>query len=189
MKPLLDNTDFEAAAAKLDVEVAAIKAVSQVEAPRGGFNPDDSVTTLFEAHKFFAFTKGKWALSYPNLCHPLWDKSAYGKTWQEEQQRLDTAMGLDGKAACMSASWGKFQIMGFNYGACGFRDIDSFVAAMNVSEGEQLLAFIGYVKSNHLADELQRHDWAGFARGYNGSGQVDAYAAKLEAAYKHFATA
>lgn len=187
MKMQLTEQNFARAAAVLAVEIAAIKAVAQVEAPRGGFNPDDSPTTLFEGHVFYRLTKGKWAASNPTLCYPHQTNQFYGKTWQEEQIRLKAARELDWTAATMAASWGKFQIMGFNYAACGFTSLTMFLASMMNSEGDQLDAFIGFMQSNHLAPFLQKKNWAGFAAHYNGSGYaINRYDVKLAAAYAGF---
>ena len=59
---------------------------------------------------------------------------------------------------------------------------------MFASEAEQLLAFVRFVKVNKLDDELRRKDWAGFARGYNGSGYAkNSYDKKMKTAYEKFA--
>jgi hypothetical protein len=84
----------------------------------------------------------------------------------------------------MSASYGAFQICGFNAGACGFGDVEVFVEAMKTEQG-QLEAFVAFIKSSGLADELQRKDWKGFARIYNGpSYSANAYDVKIANAYE-----
>lgn len=189
MKPPLTEADFSKAAQELKCSVAAVKAVCQVEAPKGGFNPDGTPTTLFEGHKFFKFTSGKFAVQAPDLCFSKWTKQFYGKTWQQEQARLQRAMLLDRDAALKSASWGKFQIMGFNHHMVGFDTVQSFVNAMYESEGAQLNAFVRYVRTNGLSPALRRQDWAGFALGYNGAAYAaNDYQHKLEAAYNSFKT-
>jgi len=90
-------------------------------------------------------------------------------------------------AALSSASWGKFQIMGFNHGLAGFPELGNFIAAMHIDEDQHLLAFVNFVKNKNLVDELQRKDWAGFALGYNGAGyKANKYDEKLQAAYNKF---
>jgi hypothetical protein len=167
--------------------VAAIRAVCEVEAPKGGFNPDGSVATLFEGHKFYKYTNGVFAESHPTLCFKNWTKAHYGKTWQQEQARLAQARALNNDAAMMSASWGKFQIMGFNYETVGFKSVSDFVRAMVADERSQLLAFVEYVKKTGLTVALRKHDWAAFARGYNGPAYAEnAYDTKLATAYAKF---
>lgn len=190
MKTLTDD-DFRRAAGLIGCEVAAIKAVCEVEAPGGGFDPEGDPRTLFEGHKFYAFTNGKYATSHPTLCYPKWTREFYGADWKAEKARLHAAMTLDISAAMRATSWGRFQIMGFNSKLVGFDTLTEFVHAMAESEGRQLEAFLAYVQANHLADELVHHDWAGFARGYNGAGfEANHYDTKLAAAYaKHAGSA
>ncbi len=76
------------------------------------------------------------------------------------------------------------KIMGFNYEICGFENVDDFYAAMQVSEGEHLKAFCGFIKSNSLDVALRNHQWAKLAAGYNGPSYKDnKYDEKLAAAF------
>ena len=187
MKPVLVDQDFQDAAGQLGCEVAAIKAVCRVEAPRGGFNPDGTPVTLFEGHKFHKFTHGAFDGEAPDLSYPEWTRQHYGDDWLQEQDRLQRAMALDREAALRSASWGKFQIMGFNHESVGFSTIQAFVNAMYRSEREHLMAFVLYVLKNGLAPALRRKDWKVFARGYNGPGYAEnKYDIKMAAAYRRF---
>lgn len=184
MAKLLEEKDFIVASKLLRCEIAAIKAVAEVEAPKGGFNPDDTPVTLFEGHWFSRYTKGMYDSDYPTISYSKWTKKFYGKTWEEEKERLAIAISLDKHAALLSASWGKFQIMGFNHAICGFSSVEKFVDAMYENEGYQLIAFCNYVIRNGLSDELREHRWADFAYRYNGTEwQKNKYAERLEKAY------
>ena len=56
------------------------------------------------------------------------------------------------------------------------------------SEVNQLKHMANFIKSANLLDELQRKDWAGFAKGYNGPQYaVNKYDEKLAAAYDKYA--
>jgi hypothetical protein len=79
--------------------------------------------------------------------------------------------------------------MGFNYRAAGYANVQSFVAAMQRSEGAQLQAFARFIEANPAMHQaLQRHDWAAFARAYNGPGYAqNDYDTKIAAAYRRFA--
>lgn len=190
MKPTLTEQDFADAAGQLGCEVAAIKAVSQVEAPRGGFNPDGTPVTLFEGHKFHKFTSGAFDGEAPDLSYPTWTRKHYGKNWQAEQTRLQRAMELDREAALESASWGKFQIMGFNYAPAGFGSLQAFINAMYQSEGRQLDAFVSFIQHEGMAVFLREKRWADLARRYNGQNYaINKYDTKLAAAYKQFSEA
>jgi hypothetical protein len=190
---LLTESDFQQAARILKCDVPAIKAVAEVESAGNGFLSDGRVKILFEGHQFYKFTHGAFAQTHPTICYKKWTKQFYCKGANAdirgncELARLQQAMALNRHAALMSASYGKFQIMGFNYPVCGFGDVENFVDAMKVSEGEQLKAFCNYVIGNAIDDELRNHDWAGFARRYNGSEYwKNKYDEKLSSAYAKY---
>ncbi|HAO26732.1 MAG TPA: peptidoglycan-binding protein [Chryseobacterium indologenes] len=182
MKTLTEQ-DYINAAKELGCEIAAIKAVSEVEAPKGGFQVDGRPTILFERHKFHEFTKGKYSKEFPDISN----EKPGGYTEKNEHNRLDKAAKLDRNAALKSASWGKFQIMGFNHGLVGFPVLQDFINAMYRNEGEQLKAFVKFIKANKLDDELRDRRWSDFARIYNGRNYyINAYDKKMEAAYKKY---
>lgn len=185
MKEKLTSTDFENAAGILGCDIPSIKAVAQVESGKGGgFCPDDFPTTLFEGHIFYRYVGLSYAVTYPTICYERWTTKFYGKTWQEERGRLESAIGLNRNAALMSASWGRFQIMGFNFGICGCVTIQQFVNRMCRSERDQLDLFCEYIIHNGLSDELRDHRWDDFAFRYNGPAyQKNDYAGKLARAY------
>lgn len=178
----LQECDFVTAANLLKVEVAVIKAVAEVEAPKGGFLPDGQVRILFERHKFHQHTKGKFSTKHPDISN----SSPGGYVGEAgEHKRLAKAVALDRNAALISASWGKFQIMGENWDDLGYDSLQEFINAMHASELEQLMAFVKFIKVNKLADELQRKDWAAFAYRYNGKNYaINKYDKKMAAAYK-----
>lgn len=181
----LIESDFTKAAAQLGCEVAAIRAVAQVEARGNGFLPSGEPKILFEPHIFGRLTDYKYNKSHPDLSRTRWNPDVYGPAGLFQHRRLSLAVKLDREAALQSASWGRFQVMGFNWKLVGRRSIQDFVNAQYRSEGEHLKDFIGYVIARGLKDEIQRKDWAGFALGYNGEGyKVKQYDTKIAAAYK-----
>lgn len=183
----LTEQDFQKAARKLGCEVAAIKAADEVESRGAGFLPSGEPKVLFEAHIFDRLTNGRFRRSHPNLSSAKWDRSLYGPAGLHQHKRLQAAVALDREAALQSASYGRFQVMGFNWKVCGYKSLQAFINAMYRSEADHLDSFVGYVLGRNLADELQRRDWAGFAYGYNGSGYAEnEYDTKLAAAYRKF---
>lgn len=185
MKPKLTEKDWESAAKALGCEVKSIKAVAAVEAPRGGFQSDDKPVILFEAHVFGRLTKHVYDKSHPNISAPRWDKSLYGPTGVQHD-RLQKAAALDREAAFMSASWGRFQIMGENWRALGYASVDDFVNKMYDSEAMQLDSFVRYIKANpKIWQAIKNKNWAGFALGYNGPGyKANKYDEKIAQAYQ-----
>lgn len=179
----LTEDDFKQAAELLKCEVAAIKAVAEVESRGAGFMPDGRPTILFERHKFHAFTNGAFAATHPDISR----KSAggYGAAGAHQWDRFNEAAALNNTAAIKSCSWGKFQLMGFNFANCGFATLQDFHAAMLKSESEQLKAFCHFITASGLAGALRNHKWATFARGYNGKNfKINKYDTKLAAAFK-----
>lgn len=175
------------AATALKCEVAAVRAVAEVESRGSGFLPSGKCKILFEAHIFSRLTGHKYDKSHPHISSRKWNKALY-KGGEREWARLGEAIALDRNAALQSASYGKFQVMGFNYQVCGYKTLDAFLID-TATEAGHLTMFLGYVKARGLVDELQRKDWAGFALGFNGAGYAaNHYDTKMAAAYRKYST-
>lgn len=189
----LTDADFELVASKLGVEKAVVMAVQAVETGgRGGFIAPGKPVVLFEGHIFWGQLK-KYNLNPENytegnedILYPEWTKQHY-KGGIKEYERLEKAMKIHREAAWKSASWGMFQVMGFNHEACGYRNITEFVEGMSKHERAQLEAFACFVRANRMVDYLKNKNWADFARCYNGPEyKQNRYDEKLEAAYQKF---
>lgn len=183
----ITGEDFLRAAQRLRCEEAAVRAVASVESGgRTGFLADGRPKILFESRWFHKLTGARFDGSHRNLSTPAWVRNYTGGAG--EYDRLAKAIKLDRAAALKSASWGMFQILGVNHGVAGFDDVEKFVAAQMQSEGRHLDAFVGFVLSNRLDDELRDKRWADFARGYNGPGfRQNRYDEKMAYAYAEFA--
>jgi LysM repeat protein len=125
---MMTHKDWQRAANSLGVDVAAIKAVAKVEAAGKGFLSNGSPVILFEAHQFSRLTTGRYDGTHPGISSPKWNRSLY-QGGAAEHTRLREAAALDETAALKSASWGKFQIMGFNYKSAGYNSVRDFVKA------------------------------------------------------------
>lgn len=187
-KPKLGRADIIVAAKGLGVEPATLKAVIDIEARSSGFDDQGRPTILFERHKMWKylgeanyFTKrDQLNALFPDVC----SSSPGDYNARPQYEKLAIAESLHWEAAHLSASWGLGQVMGFNAESLGYPSLKAFVDAMYESEAKQLDAMCRYIKVNYLVDELQRHDWAGFAKGYNGSNYyINKYDTKLAAAY------
>lgn len=189
---MITNEAYRQAACILGCEMAAIKAVAEVESSGNGFNADGTPKILFEPHIFWrelvkaGINPGNHLAGNEDILYQKQGSKPYGK-YSAQHNRLAKAKKINEPCALKSASWGKFQIMGFNWELCDFLNLSDFINAMYLSEDEHLLAFVNFVKNNGLSDELQRKDWAAFARGYNGpSYKINKYDTKLADAYKKF---
>lgn len=184
----LQKQDIINVANNLGIEPAALKSVIDVEARSSGFDSQGRPTILFERHKFWDelgkvnyFTwRQKFYEQYPDICNP---KSG-GYNERDQYEKLRIASELHWEAAHKSASYGLGQIMGFNFESLGYKTLKEFVDAMYESEAKQLEAMARFLKVNNLIPKLKSHDWAGFARGYNGSAyKKNNYDVKLANAY------
>lgn len=187
----LSKADIIAVANDLNIEPAALKAVIDVEAAGEGFDKQGRPTILFEPHIFWDelgkihyYTKRtELTKKHKGLLSQKWDKSLY-RIGGSSHDKLKIGADLHWEAAHKSASWGLGQIMGFNAQKIGYATLKDFIDDMYESEAKQLKAMGMFLKANGLISKLQRHDWAGFARGYNGSAYAkNQYDTKLAAAY------
>ena len=174
------------------VDPAVILSIQLIESGSNGYLSDGRPKILFEGHVFWRQLKkvGKdpVALSKGNedILYPEFDRSKY-KGGAEEYNRLARAKKMDKIAALKSASWGEFQIMGFNHKVVGYSDVESFVEAMHQVGGNQLKAVMEFLKNNNLIRYVNtpNKNWTKLAEGYNGKGQKG-YDVKLEQAYNRF---
>jgi hypothetical protein len=167
----------------LMAETRAMKAFATVEAgPEGAFLDTGEPVILFERHIFSRLTERRFDRIAPDISNPI--AGGYGK-YSEQHARLQKAVSLDHDAALKSASWGLFQVMGFNHTVVGFPDLQRFINAMYRSVDDHLRAFVMFIRSNpNLVDALRAKDWSRSALYYNGTGFArNKYDEKLTIAY------
>ena len=188
---MITKQAFIDAATSIDVEIAAIKAVAEVESTGEGFTVTGLPKILFEPHVFWDELEKRGInprdiTGHGDILYEKWGSKPYGK-YSEQHGRLKRAMEINEPAALSSASWGKFQIMGYNFTLAGFATLEAFIAAMHIDEDQHLRAFINFVKNKKLDRYLREKNWEKFAEGYNGKGyKKNNYHIKLPAAYLRF---
>jgi hypothetical protein len=171
-------------AARLKVDGPSLIAIFKVEAQRAGFAQDGRAVILFEPLVFSRLTGGKYEESHPLISSRTWRKELYGADHASRWAQLSEAHKLDPEAAYASASYGAYQIMGTHFRKTGFETASEYVQFISESEANQLEAFVRFVASAGMLDEIQRRDWYGFVRRYNGPGAVEHYVRRLTAAYE-----
>jgi hypothetical protein len=182
----LTEKDIKAAARKLAVQVAAIKAVTEVESRESGFLPSGRPVILFERHVMYrqlpAATRDRAAENFPALVNRKPGGYVGGES---EWRRLQRACAIDRNSGIESASWGLFQIMGFHWQALGYASAADFSEAMHENEGEHLEAFVRFIKQDsRLHKALKARDWQAFAERYNGPAYArNQYDNRMAAAY------
>ncbi len=170
------------------LEPAALAAVVEVESGGKAFTSiggKDMPLILYEYHVFYrALPPGLRVEAVArNLARPRWGELPYKKTQSARYAQLDRAKEIDEEAAYSACSWGVGQVLGENWKWLGYKSAKALAeAAMSGIDG-QLGLMLRFIDKRGLKDELRDHDWRGFARLYNGSGQVDHYAKLMEAAY------
>jgi hypothetical protein len=186
-RKLLKHADLVNASERLNVPVAAIYALNEVESSGRGFLRNGKAVILFERHVMYqrlqASRADQLARLNPALVNPKPGGYIGGNA---EHQRLTQARLLDDTAALESASWGAFQIMGFHWERLGYASVQDFVAHMARGEPEQLEAFVRFIETDRtLHKALKAMKWAKVAKLYNGADyKRNLYDVKLERAFE-----
>ncbi|SRR6266852_241199 len=181
----LSSDGLAEVANQLGVFAPEIWTILAVETSGCGYLADRRPQILYERHIFHRLTQGQFDdgdISDPSA-------GGYGARGAHQYDRLGQAIADDRTAALQSASWGIGQIMGENFARAGFGSVEDMVAAMSQSEDQQLAAMGSFLVSTKLRASLQAHDWATFARGYNGPNYaINRYDIKLNAEYQKYSS-
>ncbi|MCH5237449.1 MAG: N-acetylmuramidase family protein [Muribaculaceae bacterium] len=182
----LTDADFELVAKELDVEVAAIKAVVEIEAGKAmkGFWGPGIPVINFDRTMYLKYRNkvaSKAGAKGEKIPEGL--KGYALREWTE----LINARKTNAQGANMGTFWGMFQIGGFNYKLCGCETVDEFVKRNAYSELEQLQLFAIFITKTGMVEFLRKKDWRNFARRYNGpSYEKRGYHTKMAKAYKKY---
>lgn len=190
-------SDWKTQAANIGCEVAVLKAIPMVETNHiGGFLRDSGTppvpTILYERKRFSTETKRKYDDTNADLSYSeaSFDAAKEGnpKAYAADlatrmyvnglanYRRFINAYQLDKDAAVDSCSWGKFQIMGFNYANCGIKTRTQFLTAVFASEKSQFDLYVGFIQNDEhgaLKEAVIKKDWVKVARIYNGTAEAD----------------
>lgn len=198
----LTQSDLAAAAERLDVPVAAIMAVNNVESAGQGFLEDGRPRILFERHQLYRLLAEAGAERdslpsgyaetlaerYPALVNPKRGGYTGGSA---EWSRLTSARQITADhplLAEQACSWGQYQLMGYHWRRLGYDTPEAFLSAMHRGEDAQLDAFIRFIEADPaLHKALKGKKWAEFARLYNGPAyKENRYDVKLARAFEKF---
>lgn len=189
----LTEQDYIDVARELGIDVAAVKAVVDIEAGKSheGFSAPGVPLINFDYSMFSRFAAKKGInLSKYRKSHPLVFSRAGGGSQAAVNRRFNAARGINDRAAIEGTFWGMFQIGGFNWKLCGCKDIDEFVMKMSRSERDQLELFAKLVTNTGMVKHLRNKNWAAFSRIYNGpSYAARGYHTRMAAAYNRHRSA
>ncbi|WP_416137380.1 N-acetylmuramidase domain-containing protein [Halomonas sp. HK25] len=169
---LLGQQDLVWAAGELEVPVAAIMAVNEVESRGSGFFSNGRPAILFERHIMVRRLRHHGIDPTPNIAEApeLVNTSPGGYLGGvQEYGRLKHAKQIHHDSALESASWGLFQIMGFHWQHLEYASARHYVECMQRDEREHLGAFVRFIQKDPvLLSSLRHQQWDRFARRYNG---------------------
>ncbi len=158
---------------------------------------DDGLKIRFEAHIFedyvdkatfdqhFSYNPGNILEAHYRVSpNDPWKPIHTGQQY-DEYKALGVAEQINQEAAYKSTSMGMAQVMGFNHKRIGYPSATAMYDAFIENNATHLIAFFNFVLSDpELMKAVQNKDWREIARRYNGSGFVELYSQRLEAAYK-----
>jgi hypothetical protein len=184
-RPITAN-DVAAQAVFYNIELAALRAVMAVESRNSGYDSKRRPIILFEPHVFWRNLSGaqRDKAVRLGLAYRSWGQQPYPAGSDAQYKRLAEAIKINEESAYRSISIGLGQILGENYKAAGCDSARQMFEQAAVSETNQLKHLLGFIIAKGLRDDLNRHDWRGFAAVYNGRGQVEKYSKWLEREYE-----
>jgi len=161
------------------IEPVALLAVVQVESAGKSMEVDNKTPCLlFERHIFYReLVKAKGpaqAAVQLGLANTSWQPKTQYKDQRTSQMRLDLfrqAKAFSEICAIRSCSWGVGQTMGFLAEELKFRDarmMFNYMVAGGVPA--QVECMVREIENKNLTRKLNDHQWAEFARVYNGPG-------------------
>ncbi len=151
---VLSDADYVTAANMLGCEIGVIKAVAQIESSGAPFDDKGRPTILFEPAVFSRLTEHQYDVLYPGITSGM-----YGSNLQQ-YPKLSAAYAIAPDAALKSASWGLFQLMGFNFTAGGFTSVEAMVTSMRSGVAAHLNAFVNFIQANgNLSTSIVNKGW------------------------------
>lgn len=155
------------------IEPEALMAVVEVESNgRLGAKVNGRMEPLirFEGHYFYRLLSNakRNVAVVRGLAHSRAGKVKNPLRQVSRWRLLQRAKLIDRNAALSSCSWGCGQVMGSHWRWLGYGSIDALVMEARDGASGQIRLMMRYIVKARLIDALQAHDWAGFARAYNG---------------------
>ncbi len=192
----LNDEDYLEVAEELNIEVAAMKAVVDIEAGKAhkGFYAHGKPLINFDLTMYTKLApRHNISLAKARKSHPVIfnrpNTARYGSYQAAQQARLDAAAEIDSVSAYESTFWGMFQIGGFNWQKCGCDSVGEFVELMRRSERDQLELFARFIQNSGMVDDIRNKNWLRFATKYNGpKARQRGYHTRLAASYRRHKT-
>ena len=157
------------AAQKDNVPPANLYGVVMTESA-GRFQDRGRPLIRIEGHYFYRLTSGSQRIAAVNakLASPTAGAIKNPTSQDDRYAMLERMKRINMDAAISSCSWGLGQVMGAHWQALGFASATELERTAHAGIGGQIELMMRFCRVNKLIDELQRGDFAGFARIYNG---------------------
>lgn len=200
--------DFDRIAMRLGIEAAALHAIAAAEVGSLAPPPNAAPVIRFEVHSILRMVEKNAPGNFAALAEVIqlrdapqpwhadahWYKSDPDDDWQrvhsgsqgDEHAAMINAGQIDPDSALKCTSWGVGQLMGWHYGDLGYERVQEMVSDAYLGEAEQFnqwRKFFENHKDGALLPLMRKKNWRGFAKIYNGPGQVDYYGKALQ---KHY---
>lgn len=167
-------------ACKIGVDYASLMAFITVESGGLGFATDTGKIIIqfepawFKKNAPYA-PSGKWSVNKVERQSAEW-------------LAFNDAFAKNPQAALLSTSIGMMQVMGFNYGKCGYTSVNAMWDDFKRGEYQQVMGAANFIKNTPpLWKALKEKDFPKVAYYYNGANYaVNNYDVKLKAAYDKF---
>ncbi len=180
-------------AAETEIEMEALLAVVEVES--GGqthaiVGSRREPLIRFEGHYFHKLLPAakRHIAIVEGLAHPVAGRVRNSLRQIDRWAMLERACAIDKQAALSSVSWGVGQVMGAHWRWLGYASADHLAQEARSGTEGQVRLFARFITRAGLAKKLAAHDWAGFARAYNGPAyKQNRYDAKMAKAYARIA--
>jgi N-acetylmuramidase/Putative peptidoglycan binding domain len=173
----------------LNIEAAALLAVIEVESAGKYFAivaDKQEPLIRFEGHYFDQRLTGttRARARLRGIASPFAGHVKNPASQTDRWALLSKAIALNSSAALESTSWGLGQVMGAHWKWLGYNSVDELVETARSGLAGQVELMVRYIEKSGLAPALRAHNWAAFARGYNGSAYAkNGYHIKLAKAY------
>ena len=151
------------------------------------------IPILFERHVCYREVKRKFGYfkarqlfkAYPDICNPK--SGGYGPSATQYNRLAKAISRIDKEIAHLSASFGAFQIMGFNHRLAGYSSAvlmsDAFHADPENNQVRGFVEFLKNYKRGGVIAALRCRDWVAAAKAYNGKRYyINSYDKKIKTA-------
>lgn len=184
---------YDELAEMLGCDVAAVRAVTYVESGRDGFDNQGRPKILYEPHIAYRQARGtaRARLVSAGLAWKGWRPGRYPRSSEARYIQVRRCAEIAGDDVAYGAiSMGFPQILGTNHKRAGYDSAKAMWDAFNADADEHLRAMARFIKADStMLNALRAHNWATFARRYNGAGyRKNRYDIKLASAHSRFAS-